>query len=113
MTKSRKGAQKKKVAALYDWEKKDSVDLSAIQDQQSTFTEGDGHHLVAASSGEHGHYVADNGEADNHGCFDLQIVLSDDEYKMIQSRMRSKRAEDKHAARNKKKMEQANDASQE
>jgi hypothetical protein len=107
MTKSQKRTQKK-VTALYDWEKDGAnEDLSAIQDQQSAYAEEDGHHLIAAASGERGHYVADDGEGGGDTFFDLQIVLSDDEYKMIQSRMRQKRAEDKHQARNKKKLETA------
>ena len=86
---------------MYEWEKNQSgaadggggdafADSAAAQ------------HLSPANTGAIGHYLVDGGQQAHPSIFDMQIVLNEDEYKMIQSRRRAKRAEDKHAARTRK-----------
>jgi len=115
--------KQKQVGALYNWEKEqdggdhgggcslDSPGSSSagIQDMVAN--------LQQAATNEPGHYVVsnqDNSQYDQNpvsrGIFDLQVLLTPDEYRSLQAKVRAKRAEDKHALRAKQAMKKPDNA---
>ena len=106
------------VAELYSWEKDGTGGGGGepTGGEASPYGDDGAQHPLAgrncSGSGEAGHYI-DVGATVDPVIFDLQIVLNEAERKLLISRLRAKRAEDKHAARQRKAIEKAQGRGQE
>ena len=99
----------KDTAALYSWEKGGGGAADGADGMGGAGGEQREHPLSGrnfSGSGEPGHYT-EAGASVDPAVFDLQVILTDAEQKLLLSRLRAKRAEDKHARRQKKALNKA------